>query len=77
GEGDDDAHEALVQSWKSLGNFLHQQCGGTSAYVLCGNRDLTKFLGLRASTKHPVMNGPIECRWIRYDIRAKGRPATE
>jgi putative N6-adenine-specific DNA methylase len=77
GAGDDDAHEAVVQSWKSLGNFLHQQCGGTSAYVLCGNRDLTKFLGLRASTKHPVMNGPIECRWLKYDIRAKrdGAPA--
>ncbi len=73
GAGDEpgDDREALVQSWKSLGNFLHQQCAGTSAYVLCGNRDLTKFLGLRAGTKHLVMNGPIECRWLKYDIRAK------
>lgn len=67
---DDDAHESLVQSWMALGNFLHQQCAGTSAWLLCGNKDLTKFLGLRASGKHPVMNGAIECRWLRYDIRA-------
>lgn len=71
GDAPGDDYESVVQSWKSLGNFLHQQCGGTSAYVLCGNRDLTKFLGLRASTKHPVMNGPIECRWLKYDVRAK------
>jgi hypothetical protein len=24
--------------------------------------------GLRASIKMPVKNGPIDCRWLRYDI---------
>ena len=42
-----------------------------SAYVLCGNPELTRFLGLRASQKHPVRNGPIECRWLRYEIDAR------
>lgn len=63
--------EALVESWKSLGNFLHRHCAGATAWVLSGNPELTRFLGLRTSRRIPVMNGPIECRWLRYEIRAR------
>lgn len=59
---------SLAASWQALGNFLHRQCAGASAFVLCGNPELTQHLGLRASQKHPVRNGPIECRWLRYDV---------
>jgi len=69
-EGDADI-DALDESWRSLGQFLHEQCGGASAYVMCGNPDVTRFLGLRASNKFPVRNGPIECRWLRYQIDAR------
>jgi len=58
----------LSDTWRSLGQFLHERCAGASAYVLCGNPELTQWLGLRASSKHPVRNGPIECRWLRYQI---------
>ena len=61
----------LEDSWRALGNFLHQRCGGASAYVLCGNPELTRHLGLRAAGKLPVRNGPIECRWLRYEIDAR------
>lgn len=63
--------EALVDSWKSLGNFLHRHCPGSTAWVLSGSKPLTRFLGLRTSRRIPVMNGPIECRWLRYDIRPR------
>ena len=59
----------LVDSWTSLGNFLHRRCAGATAWVLCGNPDLTRHLGLRTSLRVPVMNGPIECRWLRYHLR--------
>jgi putative N6-adenine-specific DNA methylase len=68
-EGGDD-RGPLEDSWRALGQFLHEQCSGASAYVLCGDPDLTRFLGLRSSHKHPVRNGPIECRWLRYRIDA-------
>lgn len=61
----------LEDSWRSLGQFLHERCADASAYVLCGNPELTRCLGLRASNKHPVRNGPIECRWLRYQIDAR------
>lgn len=62
--------EELEESWRHLGNFLHQRCGGAVAFVLSGDPDLPRFLGLRTSQRHPVRNGPIDCRWLRYEIGA-------
>jgi 23S rRNA G2445 N2-methylase RlmL len=59
---------ALAASWQALGNFLHRECQSAVAFVLCGNADLTRHLGLRASIKMPVKNGPIDCRWLRYEL---------
>jgi putative N6-adenine-specific DNA methylase len=66
GDGED-----VIGSWKSLGNFLHRQCGGATAWILSGNKALTQHLGLRVSLRVPVMNGPIDCRWLKYEIRAR------
>ncbi len=66
--GDD---EEVVDSWVALGNFLHQQCGGATAWLLSGNREVTRHLGLRVSKRIPVMNGPIDCRWLQYEIRER------
>jgi 23S rRNA G2445 N2-methylase RlmL len=60
--------DQLADSWRALGHFLHERCAGASAYVLCGNPELTRWLGLRASNKHPVRSGPTECRWLRYRV---------
>jgi putative N6-adenine-specific DNA methylase len=65
GEGED-----LVQSWRDLGRFLHQSCAGARAIVLCGNPELTRHLGLRATRRWSVMNGPIDCRLLEYAVRA-------
>ena len=59
--------DSLYESWRALGNFLHR-CKGASAHVLCGDPSLTRHLGLRADQKFPVHNGPIECRWLRYEV---------
>jgi 23S rRNA G2445 N2-methylase RlmL len=71
GERLDAAPEALAKDWLELGHFLHGQCTGASAWILSGNPELTRHLGLRANRKWPVRNGPIECRWIRYDIATR------
>lgn len=61
--------EDLEGSYKDLGTFLHERCSGAEAWVLSGNKALTRHLRLRASARVPVMNGPIECRWLRYELR--------
>jgi len=67
--GDDE--EDLESSWHDLGTFLHERCAGAEAWVLSGNREVTRLLRLRASARVPVMNGPIECRWLRYELRPR------
>lgn len=71
GERLEQDHERLEQSWRHLGNLLHQRCAGARAYVLSGDPDLPRFLGLRASNRFPVRNGPIDCRWLRYEIERR------
>lgn len=63
--------DSLADSWRALGEFLHRRCPGASAYVLCGNPELTRHLGLRAAQKFPVRNGPLDCRWLRYEIEER------
>lgn len=63
GEGDD-----LTASWRALGDFLRTRCAGGTAWLLSGAPELTRALGLRASRKLPVRNGPIACRWLRYAL---------
>ena len=64
GEGED-----LIESWRGLGKLLRERCPGATAYILSGEPELTRHLGMKASRKHPVMNGPISCRLLRYEIR--------
>ncbi|MHC4920320.1 MAG: THUMP domain-containing class I SAM-dependent RNA methyltransferase, partial [Planctomycetota bacterium] len=66
-----DAEQARA-AWDGLGNFLHQRCQGGRAFVLCGDRNLSRLLGLRASRRLPVRNGPIDCRLLCYEIRERG-----
>lgn len=69
GEGQD-----LLDSWDELSTFLHTHCRGAHAHVLSGNKDLSRHLGLRAASRTPVRNGPIDCRWLGYEIRAERAP---
>jgi len=63
------AGEELEEAWRGLGRLL-RRCPGAVAFVLSGNAELTRLLGLRASRKWPVRNADIDCRLLRYEIDA-------
>ncbi|MCB9670262.1 MAG: RNA methyltransferase [Alphaproteobacteria bacterium] len=69
GEGDD-----LVRSWVELGRWLKDRAPGATAWVLSGDPGLSKHLRLRTSGRVPIHNGPIDCRWLRYDLRPREAP---
>jgi putative N6-adenine-specific DNA methylase len=54
--------------FRTLGEVLKKRCAGWTAYVLSGDPDATRHIGLKASRKFPLMNGPIDCRLLRYEI---------
>ncbi|MEY3162796.1 MAG: putative rRNA (2-N-methyl-G2445)-methyltransferase [Planctomycetota bacterium] len=71
---DGDGDEGLAESWEALGTFLKHRCPNAVAWVLSGNPETTKHLGLRTSRKLVVHNGPIECRWLRYEMTPLREP---
>jgi putative N6-adenine-specific DNA methylase len=54
--------------YREMGEALKKRCRGWTAYLLSGNPAVTRHLGLKASRKIPVMNGPIDCRLLKYEL---------
>ncbi|MBE9223327.1 class I SAM-dependent RNA methyltransferase [Cyanobacterium stanieri LEGE 03274] len=60
--------EQLFPFYKLLGDVLKQRFKGWTAYILCGNKELSKKVGLRTSRRIPVDNGGIPCTLLKYDL---------
>ena len=58
----------LEPIYKRIGDYFKQHCAGYEGFVFTGSRALSKFIGLRAASRTPFMNGKIECRLLGYKI---------
>lgn len=69
--------------YKTMGRVFKEKCDGWTAWILSGNPGATKSLGMKATQKIPVFNGPIDARLLKYEIRgfsksdAAPKPAPE
>lgn len=54
--------------YKKIGDALKQHWKGNQAYLLSGNLEAAKHIGLRTSRKIPLFNGAIECRLLKFDL---------
>jgi putative N6-adenine-specific DNA methylase len=54
--------------YKAMGEALKKRCPGWTAYILSGNPAATRHIGLKASRRIPLMNGPIDCRLLQYEL---------
>lgn len=62
------ADEDLELLYKTIGDMFKQRFTGWTGYILTGNADLAKKVGLRASRRFVVYNGGIECRLLKYEL---------
>lgn len=60
--------EALKSLYREIGDTMKQRCKGYVAHLFTGNLDLAKYVGLKASKRVVLYNGPIECRLLRYEL---------
>lgn len=65
--GDD---ENLKDVYRDLGFSLKNNFKGWECWVLSGHKELVQLLGLKSTLRIPVFNGPIDCRFLKYEIRA-------
>jgi putative N6-adenine-specific DNA methylase len=67
GERLGDAAE-LSSLYRELGDALKRRATGGTAWLLVGNPELVKAVGLRPARRIVLFNGPIECRLLRFDL---------
>ncbi len=60
--------EELKGLYRRIGDIFKQRCRGWTGYVLTGNLELAKFIGLKASRRFVLFNGPVECRLLKYEL---------
>ena len=58
----------IESSWTSLGIFLKRECSGAEAWILSGNKNLTKLLKMKKTRGIPIHTGEEDLRWVQYHI---------
>lgn len=54
--------------YKQMGDVFKQRFTGWTAYILTGNKELAKKVGLKASRRFPVYNGSLSCTLLKYEL---------
>jgi putative N6-adenine-specific DNA methylase len=65
----------LIELYRHIGDVLKHRWAGYTAYILTGNREAAKFIGLKPAARIRLFNGPIECRLLKFPIYAFADPA--
>ncbi|MCB0634168.1 MAG: THUMP domain-containing protein [Saprospiraceae bacterium] len=54
--------------YKSIGDRLKQMYSGYDAWIISSNVDALKSIGLRASRRITLYNGPLECKFMKFEM---------
>jgi putative N6-adenine-specific DNA methylase len=69
--------EDIEDFYKSIGDILKQTYQEWDAWILSGNKDALKRLGLRTSRKLTLYNGSIECKYQKYEMYRGSKKAAK
>lgn len=58
----------MEEFYKSIGDALKQRYSGSTAWLITGNLEALKNVGLRPSRKIQLFNGKLESKLVRYDL---------
>lgn len=57
---------ALETLYEQIGKVLQSRFVGWQAFIFAGNLPLARRIGLEATEKHRLNNGPLECRLLKF-----------
>ncbi len=60
----------LIDLYKKIGDTLKQNFSGFEAWIISGAFEQAKFIGLRPSAKIKLYNGPLETRFLKFEMYA-------
>jgi putative N6-adenine-specific DNA methylase len=58
----------LEETYRRIGDFMKQKCGGYFGYVFTGNLELAKKIGLKAKRRIEFYTSTIDCRLLEYEL---------
>ncbi|MEI7499180.1 MAG: THUMP domain-containing protein [Bacteroidota bacterium] len=62
--------EDSLAFYKMIGDTLKRKYAGYTVWLISSDLESVKFIGLRPSRRIPVFNGPLECRFLKFDLFA-------
>ena len=63
--------------YKSIGDRLKQEFSGYEAWLISSNKEALKHIGLRPSKRMTLFNGPLECKFHKYELYQGSKKAKE
>ncbi len=60
--------EDIIRLYKDIGDTLKNHCHGYQAWIISSHFDALKFIGLKPGKKITLFNGPLECKFVKFDI---------
>lgn len=67
----------IIAFYQSIGDTLKKQYQDWDAWILSGNKEALKRLGLRSSQKMTLFNGAIECKFQKYEMYRGSKKASK
>ena len=58
----------ITTLYKSIGDTLKSKYQGYDAWIISSNREAVNSIGLKASRRIAIFNGPLECRFLKYEM---------
>jgi putative N6-adenine-specific DNA methylase len=58
----------ITKLYEEIGDHLKKNYAGYKAWIFTGSPEGARSIGLRASKKIKLFNGPIECRFLKFDL---------
>lgn len=56
--------------YKSIGSTLKKKYAGYTVWMISSNKEAVNQIGLHATRKKALFNGPLDCRFLRYEMYA-------
>jgi putative N6-adenine-specific DNA methylase len=70
-----DKEDDLNALYASIGDTLKQKWAGYEAWIITSNLEAAKHIRLSPKPKLKLFNGPLECRFMRYELYSGSRRA--
>ncbi len=60
-----------------IGDVLKRQFTGCEAWIITGNLEAAKFIGLRPSKKMDMNNGGLACKFLKFEMYQGSKKASK